>query len=118
MSSDAFDALLGSGRGRGAEEPERERGQGYESLAHALADELVRRQEEDGLEGMSGADVIDAAESLGLKLRDITPPAPRYQQFNFYLERMGATVLILMTFKHGCLDSVAIYRELQREYFS
>jgi hypothetical protein len=88
----------------------------YEDRARELADELLRRQEA-GMGAMSAADVGAAVHALKLKLRDITPPDPPYDQLSFLLDELGATVLIVITFKHKCLFSVGIFRELQMEYF-
>jgi len=89
---------------------------GFEDRARELADELMRRQEA-GLDGMTAADVGAAVDALKLKLRDITPPCPSYDQLSFLLDEVGATVLIVITFKHGYLFSVGIFRELQMEDF-
>lgn len=88
----------------------------FEDDARALADALMRRQEEC-LGAISAADVGAVVHALKLKLRDITPPEPPYDQLGFLLDELGATVLIVITFKHGYLFSVGIFRELQMEYF-
>jgi hypothetical protein len=55
-------------------------------------------------------DVATAVQLLGLKLRDVTPPSPPYDQRDFELDELGgATVRIIVTFKHGYLSSIAVY---------
>ncbi len=87
-----------------------------EKRARELADELTRRNEA-GLISMSAADVGETVRALGLKLRDVDPPSPPYDQRSFVVEQIGERVLIIITFKHGVLMSVGVFGELQTEYF-
>jgi len=88
----------------------------FEDRARELADDLMRRQEE-GMGGLTADDVGATLRALDLHLRDITPPGAPYDQYSFLIDELGATVLIVITFKYGHLFSVGVFRQLQIEYF-
>jgi hypothetical protein len=87
----------------------------FEARAHEFAGVLIHLQEE-GLV-LTAFDVEVALEALDLRLRDITPPGLPYEQFSFFLDELGASVLLVITYKYGDLFSVGIFRQLQIEYF-
>jgi hypothetical protein len=67
----------------------------FEARAHEFAGVLMHLQEE-GLV-LTAFDVEVALQALDLRLRDITPPGLPYEQSSFFLDELGATVLIVIT---------------------